>query len=198
MTPQNVNCEAMDRSMPKMNMKSYTISKTARLFGLSRSTLLYYDRVGLISPSFRTSSGYRIYTEEDVKRLRRICRLRQASLSIEDIRSILRSEGNSTADLLQKRMEEIGEEIVVLKAKQRLIAAMLKGMALDESPPEVNKEMWIEMLRAAGMNEQGMERWHAEFESRAPEAHHSFLISLGIPEEEALRVRQWSRKRVGT
>ena len=142
MTPQNVNCEAMDRSMPKMNMKSYTISKTARLFGLSRSTLLYYDRVGLISPSFRTSSGYRIYTEEDVKRLRRICRLRQASLSIEDIRSILRSEGNSTADLLQKRMEEIGEEIVVLKAKQRLIAAMLKGMALDESPPEVNKEMW--------------------------------------------------------
>ena len=175
-------------------MSSYTISKTARLFGLSRSTLLYYDRVGLLSPSRRTSAGYRIYTEQDVKRLERICILRQTSLSIEDIGTILRSVDSPCADLIEKRLKEIGEEIRTLKARQGLLSAMLKGMPLENGRQEVDKKMWVEMLRAAGMDEQGMERWHAEFEHRAPEAHHMFLLSLGIPEDEARIIRRWSEK----
>ncbi len=175
-------------------MRSYTISKIARLFGLSRSALLYYDRVGLLSPSCRTPAGYRLYSEEDVKRLERICVLRQTSLSIEDIGKVLQSEDTPCADLLEKRLKEIGEEILALKAKQGLLSAMLKGVALEEVQPEVSKQMWVEMLRVAGMDEQGMNLWHSEFEQRAPEAHHKFLLSLGIPEKEALLIRQWSRK----
>jgi MerR family transcriptional regulator, thiopeptide resistance regulator len=175
-------------------MKSYTITKIANLFGLSRSTLLYYDRVGLLPPSGRTSTGYRIYTEGDAKRLERICSLRQTSLSIEDIKSILCSEDEPYTDLLQKRLNEIGQEILTLKAKQGLLSTMLKGMALEGGQPKVDKEMWVEMLRAAGMDEGAMDRWHAEFEHRAPEAHQQFLLSLGISEREARLIRQWSRK----
>lgn len=175
-------------------MKSFTISKIARLFGLSRSTLLYYDRVGLLSPSRRTSTGYRVYTEDDVKRLDRICNLRRTSLSIEDIRTILRTEDKPCADLIEKRLKGVGEEILALKTKQGLLCAMLKGVVLEEAKPEVDKQMWVEMLRAAGMDERDMERWHAEFEHRAPEAHHKFLLSLGIPENEARVIRQWSGK----
>jgi MerR family transcriptional regulator, thiopeptide resistance regulator len=175
-------------------MKTYTISKIARLFGLSRSTLLYYDRIRLLPPSGRTSSGYRMYTERDLKRLERICRLRQTSLSLEDIRTIISSEDEPGALLLDKRLKEIGEEILDLKAKQRLLSTMLRGMASEGVQPEVNKEMWIEMLQAAGMDQQAMDRWHAEFEHRAPEAHHQFLLSIGIPEKEVESIRQWSRK----
>jgi DNA-binding transcriptional MerR regulator len=46
-------------------MKTYSISKLARAFGLSRSTLLYYDRIGLLAASGRTGSGYRCYSEKD-------------------------------------------------------------------------------------------------------------------------------------
>lgn len=56
----------------------------------------------------------------------------------------------------------------------------------------VNKKAWVEMLRVAGMDDMAMERWHAEFERRAPEAHHRFLISLGIDETEAASIRAWS------
>lgn len=175
-------------------MKSYTISKLARLFGLSRSALLYYDRVNLLSPSCRTPSGYRMYTEEDVKRLERICTLRRTSLSIEDIKSILRSEDKPCVDLLEKRLKEIGEEILALKARQEVLSAMLKGAVCEDTPKEVDKEMWVEMLQAAGMDASGMDRWHAEFERRAPEAHEKFLFSLGIPEEEVRMIRRWSRK----
>jgi len=180
--------------MKLSGMKLFTISKIARLFGLSRSTLLYYDRVGLLSPSSRTAARYRMYTEEDVKRLERICIFRRTSLSIQDIRTILLSEDNPSADLLEKRLKEIGEEILALRAKQGILSAMLKSVALEEDRPEINKEIWVEMLRAAGMDEQGMERWHSEFEHRAPEAHHKFLLSLGIAEKEAQMIRDWSRK----
>lgn len=175
-------------------MKSYTISKLARSYGLSRSTLLYYDRIGILPPSGRTPAGYRVYTEEDVQRLERICSLRQTSLSLEDIRTILSSENEPGTDIIEKRLKEIGEEILDLKAKQGLLSTMLRKVATDGDQPKVNKEMWVEMLRAAGMDEPAMDRWHAEFELRAPEAHHEFLLSLGIAEKEVLLIRQWSRK----
>ncbi len=48
------------------------------------------------------------------------------------------------------------------------------------------------MLKAAGMDEPAMIKWHVEFEARAPKAHHEFLLSLGIPEEEAQFIRKQS------
>ena len=48
------------------------------------------------------------------------------------------------------------------------------------------------MLRASGMDDNAMKQLHAEFERREPEAHHSFLLSLGISENEALQICAWS------
>ncbi len=175
-------------------MQTYTISKLARQFGLSRSTLLYYDRIGLLQASSRSASGYRIYTEGDRSRLERICHLREASLCLEDIATILASEEEPGAALMEKRLQEVGEEIRGLQAQHRLLARMLRGITAREEQPGVNKELWVAMLRAAGLDESGMERWHAEFEQRAPEAHREFLLSLGIAETEVRRIRKWSRQ----
>ena len=48
----------------------YTVGQLAKLFGLSRSTLLYYDEIGLLSPSARSASNYRLYSEADIRRVR--------------------------------------------------------------------------------------------------------------------------------
>ncbi len=177
-----------------MEIKTYSISKLARLFGLSRSTLLYYDRIGLLPPSGRTSSGYRIYTREDADRLERICNLRRTGLSLKDVMSMMRSQEEPGVALLERRLEEINDAILDLKAKQELIACMIKGVASGATQPKVDKAMWVEMLRAAGMDDNAMRAWHAEFELRAPESHHKFLLSLGIAEKEIALIRQWSRK----
>jgi len=173
--------------------KSRTISKLGKLFGLSRSTLLYYDRIGLLKPSDRTRAGYRCYSGEDHRRLERICGFRRAGLGLEEIRTILAAEGKPPAAILERRFHEIGEEIRALKAKQGLLSRMLTGMASEKCPAAVDRDLWVEMLRAAGMDERAMARWHAEFEQRAPEAHREFLLSLGIPEGEAEEIRKWSQ-----
>jgi MerR family transcriptional regulator, thiopeptide resistance regulator len=173
--------------------KSYTVSKLGRLFGLSRSALLYYDRIGLLTPSGRTRAGYRSYSEGDRLRLERICGFRRAGLALEEIRAILAS-GKPSAAVLERRFHEIGEEIRILKVKQGLLSRMLTGMASAKFPPAVDRDLWVEMLRAAGMDDRAMARWHAEFEERAPESHREFLLSLGIPEGEAQEIRNWSRR----
>jgi DNA-binding transcriptional MerR regulator len=174
-------------------MKSYRISRLAREFGLSRSTLLYYDRIGLLAPSGRTGSGYRSYSGKDWRRLERICRFREAGLTLKQIESVLSSGGKPGVKLLEERLRETVSNIVELKKRQRLLAGMLNRVASSYASSAVDKELWIEMLQAAGMNGKARKRWHTEFERRAPHAHEEFLLSLGIPRDEAVRIRSWSR-----
>lgn len=61
----------------------------ARRYGLSRSTLLYYDRIDVLTPSGRSAAGYRRYSAADGRRLARICRYRRAGLPLATIRDLL-------------------------------------------------------------------------------------------------------------
>lgn len=170
----------------------YKISQLAHQFGLSRSTLLYYDRIGLLIPSGRTESSYRLYSPSDRDRLAAICTFREAGLGMEDIRNILASESDDTVSVLRRRLYGIGEEIRSLQTKQRLLAGMLRIKGEGGPKSVVDKGMFVELLRAAGMDDNAMNQLHSEFERRAPEAHHQFLLSLGISEQEALLIRKLS------
>jgi DNA-binding transcriptional MerR regulator len=171
----------------------HSITELARAFGLSRSTLLYYDRFGLLSPSVRTRSNYRRYSEGDKARLATLCMYRQAGLSLEDIGLLLAAEQDGTTEVLQRRLHSLGEEIRELQAQQSLLAEMLQVKARGWHGTSVDKTTWVAMLRAAGMNEKAMDAWHREFEQCAPEAHHDFLLSLGISQEEARKIREQTR-----
>lgn len=170
----------------------FRITELARKFGLSRSTLLYYDHIGLLTPSERSEAGYRLYSQNDRDMLATICGFRQAGLTIEDIRRVLSTEEDVNGVVLQRRMNEIGKEIRILQTKQHLLGKMLHVQSLGELPVTVDKQAWIEMLRAAGMDDAAMRKWHTEFERRAPEAHHQFLLALGVSEDEALFIRKQS------
>lgn len=170
----------------------YRITQLARQFDLSRSTLLYYDHIGLLSPSGRSEAGYRQYSHADRERLESICSLRRAGMDIDGIRAILATAGDDTTVVLCRRLDEIGAEIESLRTKQHLLAGMLKVQGAGGPGATVNKEMFVAMLRAAGMDDAAMKKLHVEFERREPEAHHAFLLTLGISEKEALLIRKWS------
>jgi len=170
----------------------YRITELARQFGLSRSTLLYYDRIGLLTPSGRTESNYRFYSQTDKDKLESICSLRQSGVDIEGIRSILATAGDDTTAVLHRRLAEINKEMRALMTKQRLLAGMLKLQGEGGPTNTVSKDMFVSMLRAAGMDDNAMRQLHVEFERREPDAHHMFLLSLGISDKETLEIRKWS------
>jgi DNA-binding transcriptional MerR regulator/SAM-dependent methyltransferase len=171
---------------------SYRITELGRRFGLSRSTLLYYDRIGLLRPSGRSHGDYRQYTPEDVARLERICFFREGGLSLSEIAHLL-EKGNGDNTILERRLSEIGREIRVLKSQQRLIAGMLKKVAAGFDTSGLDQELWLGLQKACGLDETALKRWHTEFERRAPEGHHSFLLSLGLSEKEAIQVRMLTK-----
>ncbi|RCX33344.1 hypothetical protein [Thioalbus denitrificans] len=53
----------------------------------------------------------------------------------------------------------------------------------------MNKERWVEVFVAAGLDEPQMRRWHAEFERRYPAGHRDFLEWLGLPAAEVAAIR---------
>ena len=136
----------------------------------------------------------RYCTDADQRRLERIGHFREAGLSLKEIRAVLSSSGKPGTRLLETRLRETAQNIVALKNQQRLLAGMLRQVTSGKRPPIVDVELWVEMLDAAGMDEDARRRWHAEFERRAPEGHQEFLLSLGIARNELERIQRWSRR----
>ena len=170
-----------------------TVRKLAESFGLSRTTLLYYDRIGLLHPEMRSRTGYRLYGDESVSRLRLICIYRSAGLTLREIGDLLERPQAPDKGVLKNRILELDREISNLRIQQRALVGLLKNAGDIDTPRFIDKDVWIEILRSSGMNRKDMQRWHAEFERNAPEAHHSFLRWLGIPEDEALEIRADSK-----
>ena len=170
-----------------------TVTTLARSCKLSRSTLLYYESIGLLPRPRRTAGNYRAYSPKDVERLRQVCVYRDAGVPLAGIRALLDGPRNDAAAVLRRRLVELSAEIERMRDQQRAIARLLKS-ANERSIPMVTKEKWTAIMKAAGFSEDDMRRWHAEFEKAAPNEHQEFLEFLHIPQDELARIREWSRK----
>jgi DNA-binding transcriptional MerR regulator len=170
-----------------------TVSAVGRRFGLSRSTLLYYDRIGLLTPGARSGAGYRLYSAADVARLERLMALRASGLPLEHIRAVLDSRAPLTVQL-EQQLHSLHGQMDQLREQQRVLCAML-GQPVPSG--SVDKAGWTAMFRAIGLDDAAMRRWHAAFEADRPQAHAQFLASLGLAPEEVARIRAWSRTLVG-
>ncbi len=170
-----------------------TISQLAKRFGLSRSTLLYYDAIGLLQPSARSTAGYRLYSEKDQERMAAIQGYREAGIALETIAEMLESGGGRLRRRLDERLTAINCEIARLRYQQQVIVGLLHNDAALARTRVMTKKRWTALLSASGLDEAGMRRWHREFEAQSPEAHQDFLESLGIDAREIDEIRRWSR-----
>lgn len=106
---------------------SITIGKLAKKHGLSRSTLLYYDTIGLLTPSAHVKGEYRQYSVEDEQRSGQVCKYRQAGISLKDIKRILDSPETNSSEILEQCFDNLNDQIRNLYEQQRIIAGLLKN-----------------------------------------------------------------------
>jgi len=174
----------------------WTVSKLAARCGLSRGTLLYYESIGLVKPPARSAANYRRYGERDLQRLQQICAYRHAGLTLDDIRAILIKPDRRESDwaaVLKRRLVALDGEIETRRAHQRAILKLLKNDSIGRNKM-ITKEKWVSIMKASGLTEADMHRWHAEFEKAAPEEHREFLEFLHIPAAEIRTIRDWSAR----
>lgn len=202
--------------------KGMTIGQLARRSGLSRSALLYYDRLGLLAATGRSHGNYRLYSEVDAARLEQICLYRGMGIPLREIVSLLdqADKAGRTETILQRRLATLETQIESLQSQQRQIVRLLEQFGSRNSAAGrggstrsgrsrqagvsrqglrhkekdvVSKKRWVEIMTAAGLTDQDKHNWHRQFEKMEPEAHQEFLESLGIEADEIARIRQWSR-----
>jgi len=171
----------------------FSIGQISKKFSLSRSTIIYYDSIGVLSPSGRTEANYRLYSDLDVQKMEKIVQYRSAGLSLKSISNILNNDNCKLYSTLENRLFEINLEIQSLRSQQKLILQLLKSKKSLKHSRIVSKEDWISLLKATGLDDEGMKKWHIEFEKMAPEAHQDFLESLGIESNEIIVIRDWSK-----
>jgi DNA-binding transcriptional MerR regulator len=171
-----------------------TVGQVAKRYSLSRSTLLYYDAKGLLKPSGRSQSNYRVYSKSDIHKLERIILFRHAGMSLAAIADILDKNTDGIEIALENRLNSINTEIQNLRNQQSVIVSIIKSQEGTKKTRIVTKDNWVSMLRAAGLDDDGMWKWHIEFERNSPEAHQDFLESIGIPSDEINLIREKSRR----
>lgn len=169
----------------------FSVGKLARMFGISRTTLLYYDNIGLLSPSERSEAGYRLYNSDDIEKLSRIMLFKDTGLPLNEVPKLLKNveKGNITA-VFMKQLNELNQEIMLIKKRQEVIVKILMSEKVAESIPKLNTEAWNMILANAGIGAEETNKFHQDFENYSPLQHQRFLEAIGFNDEEIMCMRR--------
>lgn len=107
----------------------YTINKLAKLAGVSTRTLRYYDELGILKPARISSSGYRIYGQEQVDRLQQIMFYRELDMGLETIKEIINAKSFHVKEALKEHHEKL---LARRKQLELLIANVEKTIEYQE------------------------------------------------------------------
>ena len=100
-------------------MSKYTTGEIAKLCGVTVRTVQYYDTRGILIPSELSEGGRRLYSEDDVKRMKVICFLREMDLPIDAIAQILKEEHpEKVISLLIEQQEAVLSEDISEKQEK--------------------------------------------------------------------------------
>jgi MerR family copper efflux transcriptional regulator len=127
------------------------IREASEQSGVSASTIRYYDQLGLLGAVKRTSSGYRVFDDRDVRLLGFLRRARDLGFTLEEcselIELVVTSDRQSpdnirrTRELALRRLEEVDQQMQDLARRRELIELHVKSLdALAEDCP-VTKDL---------------------------------------------------------
>ena len=109
------------------------IGQAAAASGVSAKMIRYYDSIGLVRPAGRSASGYRVYDDNDVNRLRFVRRARDLGFPVERIRLLLdlwrdRQRANSEVkELAAEQVAALGRRIGELEAMRQALLHLVQA-----------------------------------------------------------------------
>jgi DNA-binding transcriptional MerR regulator len=130
------------------------IGELARQVGVNIQTIRFYEREKLLPAPVRKPSGYRVYNEEDLRRLQFIRQAKTLGFRLEEIREILRmrSQGacpcGRVVNLAEKHLDEIRQTIRRLASFEKELARALNKWKNSGQPKLAANEFCVLIERA--------------------------------------------------
>ncbi|HEX8144662.1 MAG TPA: MerR family transcriptional regulator [Pyrinomonadaceae bacterium] len=162
----------------------YQASEFAGLTGVTVRALHHYDRLGLLKPSGRTASGYRLYGERDFARLQQIVTLKFIGLSLKQIKNILDRETFDLSTALRLQREILGEK---RRQLEMAIGAIEKAERLLSQDGGPGWETFAKIIEV--MNMQNDWEWVKKYYT---EEQLQELAQRGTPEVLEQGQRDWA------
>lgn len=112
-------------------MATYRIGEVARAAGVAVDTVRYYEREGLLRRALRSASGYRLFSEDDVQRVRFIRQAKTLGFTLGDIAELLQlQEGGGRRDRVRaraaRRVADLDQRIAELTAIRSALARLVE------------------------------------------------------------------------
>ena len=102
-----------------MKKNKLTISEMAKINGISRQTLIYYDKHGIFQPDYVNDKGYRLYSVQSIPFLREICFLKSIGIKLEDIQAhIYGRNSDNVFDFLSFHKKELENQMDEMKQRK--------------------------------------------------------------------------------
>jgi MerR family mercuric resistance operon transcriptional regulator len=112
----------------------------AKHTGCNLETIRYYEKIGLMPDPPRGATGYRVYDESHVRRIRFILRARELGFALEEVRGLLQlvDDGNQTCGEVKARTEkhlaDVRAMIADLRRIERVLATTAASCSGDDVP----------------------------------------------------------------
>lgn len=111
----------------------FTISDFAKLMGLSRQTLIYYDRIGLFRPIKTLDNGYRLYSRSQINVISLISMLSEMDVPLKEIKEIVdRISPDTAIEILRKQRNEAEEKLRRLRMLEEMIDLRIGQITLGK------------------------------------------------------------------
>lgn len=118
----------------------YTIGKLATRARINSDSIRFYERQGLILPAQKTSSGYRLYTDDALRRIAFIKHSQKCGFSLAEIRQLLEvrdGAGGLSSDVRQlaiRKKAVIEDTITALAAMSMALSQLIDAPTRDAMP----------------------------------------------------------------
>ena len=118
----------------------YTIGRLAHRTRVSADSIRFYERQGLLTPSTKTASGYRLYSEDAIRRVAFVKHAQRCGFNLVEIRQILHmhsAEAHTRAEaaaLVRAKQAEIKETFKALAAMDQTLTCLLEWHEQNEAP----------------------------------------------------------------
>lgn len=133
-----------------------TIGRLAKQARVSTDSIRFYEREGLIEPTTKTGSGYRLYSEAATHSLGFIKHAQRCGFSLAEIRALLRArngEGSLTGDFYRVALEKqahIEQTMAALRSMSDALSAVIQMRGVDEPAPSFGDAGASPLLIALG------------------------------------------------
>ncbi len=155
-------------------MSLYTTGEAAKICNVTVRTIQYYDKEGIIHPSELSEGGRRLYSEEDISNLKKVCMIKSLGVSLAGIKEIMKDEeGEKVIQVfLEEQEKEIAENIDNLTEQVKRIRVVRDSIKESGFLPVNSKEDIEELME----------------EKKNIKKLRLFLLAVGIP----VSIMEWT------